>query len=94
MSNNNPKYEPVEIIKVSYCPEGKDIDVGRLATKRGQIWFEYDRDFLNSGIQLSPIKLPLQSGVFSGNESPFENLFGLFNDSLPDGWGKLLDKQK
>ena len=90
MSNNNPKYEPVEIIKVSYCPEGKDIDVGRLATKRGQIWFEYDRDFLNSGIQLSPIKLPLQSGVFSGNESPFENLFGLFNDSLPDGWGKLL----
>ncbi|MBU0489046.1 MAG: type II toxin-antitoxin system HipA family toxin [Bacteroidetes bacterium] len=81
---------PVEIIQVSYCPEGKEIRVGRLATRRGQIWFEYDHDFLNSGLQLSPIKLPLQSSVFSGAGSPFENLFGLFNDSLPDGWGRLL----
>lgn len=64
--------------------------MGRLATSRGQIWFEYDRGFLETGIQLSPVRLPLKDGVFSGKDSPFDGLFGVFNDSLPDGWGRLL----
>ena len=39
---------------------------------------------------MSPIKLPLQQGVQRSSDRIFDGLFGLFNDSLPDGWGKLL----
>ena len=64
--------------------------VGRLAERNRTILFEYDRDFLRSGIELSPFKLPLQPGVFEDKERVFDGLHGVFNDSLPDGWGLLL----
>jgi serine/threonine-protein kinase HipA len=28
--------------------------------------------------------------VFISKTEPFDGLFGVFNDSLPDGWGRLL----
>ena len=31
-----------------------------------------------------------KSGVFIEKEGIFSGLYGLFNDSLPDGWGLLL----
>jgi serine/threonine-protein kinase HipA len=64
--------------------------VGRLAFKNRQIFFEYDAAFLASGIEISPIRLPLRAGVFTADTAIFEGLYGVFNDSLPDGWGRLL----
>jgi len=64
--------------------------VGKLAYKDGVIYFEYSSEFLDSKLQLSPYKLPLRSGVFVCDDNVFEGLFGLFGDSLPDGWGRLL----
>lgn len=64
--------------------------VGRLAERNRSVLFEYDKDFLNSGIELSPFKLPLQTGLFEDKERVFDGLPGVFNDSLPDGWGLLL----
>jgi serine/threonine-protein kinase HipA len=64
--------------------------VGRLAERNRTILFEYDRDFLSSGLELSPFKLPLQAGVFEDKDRVFDGLPGVFNDSLPDGWGLLL----
>lgn len=64
--------------------------VGRLAIRNGIIYFEYDEDFLKSNLEISPIKLPLQRGVVELPRDPFEGLAGVFNDSLPDGWGRLL----
>jgi len=64
--------------------------VGRLAYVDGLIYFEYDTGFLHSGIELSPYKLPLKPGVHLCNDTLFEGLYGLFADSLPDGWGRLL----
>lgn len=66
------------------------ISVGRLAYKEKIIYFEYDKKFLQSNIELSPYKLPLKSGVHVCEDSLFEGLFGVFGDSLPDGWGRLL----
>lgn len=66
------------------------IPVGRLALNRGKIYFEYDRAFLTTGLELSPRHLPLRSGVIAFDNGLFEGLPGLFNDSLPDGWGRLL----
>lgn len=64
--------------------------VGRLAIRNGVIYFEYDNTFLEGNLEISPIKLPLQRGVIELPREPFEGLAGVFNDSLPDGWGRLL----
>ena len=64
--------------------------VGRLATRDNIIYFQYDEEFLQSNLEISPIKLPLQRGVTELPRDPFEGLAGVFNDSLPDGWGRLL----
>jgi serine/threonine-protein kinase HipA len=94
MINWSKKYQPIKILNVFYSGEKQKCLVGQLAYKNNQIWFEYDSNFISKNLQLSPLKLPLQKGVFSGKDSPFSGLFGLFNDSLPDGWGKLLlDRQ-
>jgi serine/threonine-protein kinase HipA len=66
--------------------------VGRLAMNRGVALFEYDSAFLETGIEISPFLLRGRRGVIEGNRkvAEFEGLHGLFNDSLPDGWGRLL----
>lgn len=64
--------------------------VGRLAAQARRILFEYDPAFLATGLQISPFKLPTRSGVMIDDERVFDGLFGVFNDSLPDGWGRLL----
>ncbi len=64
--------------------------VGTLAYKDKKIYFEYATEFLNRNIELSPYKLPLKAGVFTCQDRVFDGLFGVFGDSLPDGWGKLL----
>jgi serine/threonine-protein kinase HipA len=84
------KFSPVKIVRVYYKPRDKKILVGRLALKLHRIFFEYDSDFLELGLNLSPLKLPFKPGVIPSNDFVFEGLFGVFNDSLPDGWGRLL----
>lgn len=64
--------------------------VGRLAERNGIIYFEYVEDFVQNGVEISPFKLPLRSGVVELPSDPFEGLAGVFSDSLPDGWGRLL----
>ena len=69
-----------------------DQKVGTLAeTPDHLVAFEYDAGWLQSGFSVSPVSLPLQKGVFvpRGYET-FEGIFGVFADSLPDGWGRLL----
>jgi serine/threonine-protein kinase HipA len=64
--------------------------VGRLAIRNQIIYFEYADSFLQKGIEISPFRLPLQKGVMELPQRPFEGLSGVFSDSLPDGWGRLL----
>ena len=66
--------------------------VGKLAlSSNGYAAFEYDSSWLGMGFSISPLSLPLKSGVFIPRSlEPFEGLFGVFSDSLPDGWGRLL----
>ena len=66
------------------------IPVGRLAIRERQIYFEYDRTFIEGGLEISPLRLPLKSGLSNFDYPLFEGLPGVFNDSLPDGWGRLL----
>lgn len=66
--------------------------IGTLATASDyRIAFEYDRAWIAEGFSINPISLPLESGVFLPRKYEiFEGLFGVFADSLPDGWGRLL----
>ncbi|MDA3818341.1 MAG: type II toxin-antitoxin system HipA family toxin [Prolixibacteraceae bacterium] len=65
--------------------------VGRLALLPDRYClFEYDNNWLQNGFSISPFYLPLKGGVFNARLTPFNGLFGVFNDSLPDGWGHLL----
>ena len=69
----------------------KDRKVGRLAwSPDRRCIFEYDAGWVKEGFSISPFYLPLKHGVFIARAEPFEGLFGVFHDSLPDGWGKLL----
>lgn len=52
--------------------------------------FEYDKEWLLNGFSISPLELPLQQGVFVAKPSPFAGNFGIFEDSLPDGYGRYL----
>lgn len=67
---------------------GKDtLAVGRLASRDRKIYFEYDATFVARGLNISPLELPFQAGVQTFDPHLFEGLPGVFNDSLPDGWG-------
>lgn len=68
----------------------ESLGVGTLLEKDRKLYFEYDKEFLNSQLWISPFKLPLRSGVFEHKDRDFGPMFGLFDDSLPDGWGLLL----
>lgn len=64
--------------------------VGTLAEQERRVYFEYDAAFLDTPLPISPLKLPVRPGLFEQVERDFAEVFGVFNDSLPDGWGLLL----
>lgn len=83
-------YFPVKKIKITLDFGNRRIDVGSLAAHNNKIYFEFERSFLDSKLEISPLKLPVQPGLKSFDKFLFEGLPGVFNDSLPDGWGRLL----
>ena len=65
--------------------------VGTLALMKNNIVaFEYDSNWITNGFSISPFSLPLKKQVFIPKIDPFDGLYGVFSDSLPDGWGRLL----
>ena len=65
--------------------------IGRIAlTPDFLCAFEYDMSYLMSGNSISPFHLPLKQEVFVARRAPFNGNFGVFDDSLPDGWGNLI----
>jgi len=62
-------------------------------TGRELALFEYAPDFLDSGIQLAPLTMPLQKQVYTFPELDrvsFHGLPGMLADALPDRFGNLL----
>lgn len=69
-----------------------DMPVGTLrTTPDGQLCtFEYEVSWLSEGFSISPLELPLRQGLFIAKPSPFKGNFGIFEDSMPDGYGRYL----
>jgi serine/threonine-protein kinase HipA len=82
--------EHVKKIIVSIQFSKNEIELGELVSEGRAIYFKYYTDFITKGIEISPIKLKLNTGINKADAIPFDGLFGVFADSLPDGWGKLL----
>lgn len=87
-------FQQTNVIHVKYHRGDTTIPVGRLAFLNRKIFFEYTSSFLGLGIEISPFKLPTKPGVLSCEDRVFDGLFGVFNDSLSDGWGRLLLDRK
>lgn len=73
---------------------GNRLFVGVLEEQNNRIFFEYAPEFIGTNIPLSPFMLPLKQQVYEDEKRTFDGLFGVFNDSLPDGWGCLLLDRK
>lgn len=77
----------VERLKVMCCCK----HVGTLAiAEKLKIIFEYSPQWLLTGFDLAPRSLAFNAQPQIAKDSLFEGLHGVFNDSLPDGWGLLL----
>lgn len=82
--------ENIEQLTVFISLNGKHIEVGELVTDNKKIYFKYYPGFIKTGLQISPFKMELSDQILSAKTTVFDGLFGVFNDSLPDGWGRLL----
>ena len=52
--------------------------------------FQYAEEWLKDGFSISPLELPLNNKLFIAPRTPFYGNFGIFEDSLPDGYGRYL----
>ena len=69
--------------------------IGTVALADGQRYatFEYARDFLESGVQPSPLAMPLSGQVYTFPALPLQSFYGLpgmLADSLPDKFGNAV----
>lgn len=65
--------------------------VGTLSMgNRSTCQFEYDKEWISNGFSISPLQLPLKAGLFTADYQPFNGNFGVFEDSLPGGYGEYL----
>jgi serine/threonine-protein kinase HipA len=78
----------IDKLKVKF--RGATVGVLSMSPDNKVSTFEYDAAWLVNGFSLSPFELPLRSGVFVAKAEPFAGGFGVFEDSLPDGYGRYL----
>lgn len=92
MKKSTPKIksERRKHIKVSIKFSGDEIEVGNLILDNRLVHFKYNDEFLTLGLDLSPMKLDYDDSIQIAKPEPFHGIFGVFDDSLPDGWGMLL----
>lgn len=70
--------------------DGEENLLGTLSTLEGKTYFKYHSDFIQKKINPSPFKMKFDESIQACPSMPFDGLIGLFADSLPDGWGKLI----
>ena len=81
-------------LRVELAFEPNDVrPVGRIAwdPARRSAAVEWDPAFVANPLPISPYHVKTLAGLYrTGNPAAFEGLPGVFGDSLPDGWGRLL----
>ncbi|MCF6267341.1 MAG: type II toxin-antitoxin system HipA family toxin [Desulfuromusa sp.] len=80
-----------DVVRVKY----KEHDVGAVSfnPETGLGSFEFEPRFIKTGIELSPLKMPLSRKIYSFPEADpvaFKGLPGMIADSLPDDFGNAV----
>ena len=78
----------MDVARVKY--RGHTIGAVSFDTETGRGSFEFEPRFVKTGIELSPIKMPLSRKIYSFPEADpaaFHGLPGMIADSLPDDFG-------
>lgn len=86
--------DDIQKIKAFLNLDNSKVEIGDLVQNQNKIYFKYHPDFMESGLEISPFKMKLSREILTPKELHFEGLFGVFSDSIPDGWGKLLLDRK
>lgn len=82
-----------DILKISVSLDGRAVGIIQMTPERDRCVFEYDKEWIATGFSLSPLELPLRTGLFYSKENSFGGGFAAFEDSMPDGYGLyLLDR--
>ncbi|HBX46368.1 type II toxin-antitoxin system HipA family toxin [Limibacterium fermenti] len=79
-----------EVNKLSVLYHSRKVGELTMTPDKRQCAFQYDKEWLLSGFSLSPLDLPLRQELFIAKTEPFWGNFGIFEDSLPDGYGRYL----
>src|SRR5690554_1065542 len=84
-------FKPVQKLKVQRTlSTGEIVLVGMLAQSKQGVFFQYQADYLSEFGNLSPFSLQATTHLQAAPAEPHNGLQGVFADSLPDGWGLLL----
>ena len=84
-------YYPATVLEVSAW--GERVGAVALDPTTGLYAFEYDGDWLRSGVELAPLHMPLRAGVYEFPELSRATFYGLpamLADALPDRFGSAL----
>lgn len=86
------KFTSIRKMSVYLELEGNERKLGTLAWsgRERRAYFEYAAEFLAAPLLVSPFHMMASTGLIAAPRDPFDGLHGVFNDSLPDGWGRLL----
>lgn len=84
-------FKPVQKLMVQRTlSTGESVHVGVLAQSRRGVFFQYDEHYLGQFGNLSPFTLHPDLRLQQAAKEPHHGIHGVFADSLPDGWGLLL----
>lgn len=86
--------EKTQKVKAFLNLDSTKIEIGEMVENQNKIYFKYHPDFIAKRMEISPFKMKLSNAILTPKENHFDGLFGVFSDSIPDGWGKLLLDRK
>ena len=76
-------------VSLRFC-RMQTVPVGELFENGYDTAFEFAPSFIGAGLNPAPFRLPVKIGVSVYDRSGGMETFGMFEDSLPDGWGRRI----
>ncbi len=76
-------------VSLAFAPD-KIQPVGILSQNGRDSLFQFSESFLATPLPLSPLRLPIRPGVHVCTAGGGIETFGVFEDALPDGWGRRI----
>ena len=84
-------FKPIQKLNVlRTLTTGETVPVGVLAQNRQGVFFQYFDEYTSKFGNLSPFTLNANGALQQAPKEPHHGIHGVFGDSLPDGWGLLL----